>query len=508
MSKENNMENEITNYVFVKDGRKHFIPQYISPNTTTTKWIFSIPEPNAVGTLDKQSNSIIFMKFVEYGKNPECKIIAQNCGRSILDCFRYRFSPNYTDDMIIFARTEDVVLTNIKDGEAFCATRSLPESSIVIKNGEILYVDNGLPETINVELFCVDDETFDHVPVPADGKCVYPATLTTYIDGMRVYTNVELGIEDDDLPKDPCYIKAVSFLNSQNKLFMVVNTLSALNEGNDELTDFLQVVKLEDNYLINTSWIMHLGRLGKESDGGLLLHQTWFVHNQKLFAYDPVKHQMLCTDGNLPILHPFVEIFNNGSNNIGTIKDLALHPKLPFGIMIEENILKKQCLILLRWDVIDYKKQNRDKQIIFYNQILQSLATLWGLDCLEFGYHSFSPDGNWYVVGCIDPRKYLHPHFIAIPIIPVDKKHQDFLDIGNLIVLGQVIGISSIAWTFEPTSYVVSDGELLHKWDLDELPNARVFVVPGDNDEQKKVSIFRKITRLFKNFVRLLGFVK
>jgi len=347
MLKENNVEREITNYVFVKDGRKHFAPQYISPNTTTTKWIFSIPEPNAVGTLDKQSNSVTFMKFLEYGKDPECSVVALNCGRSISDSFRYRFSPNYADGMIIYARTEDVVITNINDGEAFCVSRSLPESNLAIKDGKIHYVDNDLPEDINVEQFCVDDETFNRVPVPADGKCVYPATIANYVDGMRVYTNVELDIEDDDPPKDPCYMIAVSFLNSQNKLFTVVNRLNVLNEDDDEygFADFLQVVMLEDNRLINTAWIMHLGSVGKESDGGILLHQTWFVHNQTLFAYDSAKHQMLCTDGNRSVLHPFVEMFNNNANNISTVKDLALHPKLPFGIMIEENTLKKQCLV-------------------------------------------------------------------------------------------------------------------------------------------------------------------
>jgi len=65
------------------------------------------------------------------------------------------------------------------------------------------------------------------------------------------------------------------------------------------------------------------------------------------------------------------------------------------------------------------------------------------------------------------------------------------------VILGQVQGMTSMAWTSEPTSYVVSNGELLHKWDLDELPNARVFVVPGNDEEQKTVSIPRKIARLF-----------
>jgi len=80
---------------------------------------------------------------------------------------------------------------------------------------------------------------------------------------------------------------------------------------------------------------------------------------------------------------------------------------------------------------------------------------------------------------------------------PVDKEHSYFLDINNLVVLGQVTGLTSIAWTSEPTSYVVSNGELLHKWDLDELPNARVFEMPEDGAGERKSSIFGKIARLF-----------
>jgi hypothetical protein len=66
----------------------------------------------------------------------------------------------------------------------------------------------------------------------------------------------------------------------------------------------------------------------------------------------------------------------------------------------------------------------------------------------------------------------------------------------NKNLLGQVKNMTSLAWTSEPTSYVVSNGELLHKWDLDELPNARVFVMPGDDDEKEK-SVFRRIGNLF-----------
>jgi hypothetical protein len=58
-------------------------------------------------------------------------------------------------------------------------------------------------------------------------------------------------------------------------------------------------------------------------------------------------------------------------------------------------------------------------------------------------------------------------------------------------------GLTSIAWTHEPMSYVVSDGELLYKWDLDELPNARVFEIPDEDVGREKASVFKKIAGWF-----------
>jgi hypothetical protein len=128
---------------------------------------------------------------------------------------------------------------------------------------------------------------------------------------------------------------------------------------------------------------------------------------------------------------------------------------------------------------------------------LEPLKALFGVDGLTLAYQSFSPDGDWYVVGLVEGHVSRNPYFVAIPVTPIDKEHPYFLDIDNLVVLGQVAGLASIAWASEPTSYVVSDGELLHKWDLGELPNARVFEISGEEAGGRKVSIFGKIARLF-----------
>jgi hypothetical protein len=41
------IEEEIKYYVFIKNGHRHFAPQYLFAGATTVQWIFPISEPNA-----------------------------------------------------------------------------------------------------------------------------------------------------------------------------------------------------------------------------------------------------------------------------------------------------------------------------------------------------------------------------------------------------------------------------------------------------------------------------
>jgi|GEM_PF-4673919 len=74
----------------------------------------------------------------------------------------------------------------------------------------------------------------------------------------------------------------------------------------------------------------------------------------------------------------------------------------------------------------------------------------------------------------------------------------------ELVVLGFVNGLTSLAWSTNPTAFVVSDGNLLYKWDLGELPNARVIVVPdsGEGDthgrNKEKKGILKWLASLFR----------
>jgi len=253
-------------------------------------------------------------------------------------------------------------------------------------------------------------------------------------------------------------------------------------------------VKLDVQQLVDTGWTMKIGQT-VDISSAFPLHHTWLVHNHYLFVHDREWNKIVCTDGKESVQHPFSELYNINFGRIGIVKDFAIHPTLPFGVIIEERVSNTYNLIVLRWDLTNPKK--KAEQVISLHYDLGYLQSHLGLERMALAYQSFSPDGNWYVVGCIAPDAPQSPHFIAVPVTPIDKEHPDFLDTDNLVILGQIAGMTSIAWTSGPTSYVVSNGELLHKWDLDELPNARVFVMPEDGGAGEKASIFRRIGRLF-----------
>jgi hypothetical protein len=416
MSKKNDAESEITYCIFVKKGRRHFDPQYVKVGAVTVQWIFPVPSPNAVGTLDRYSNGIVFINFGDYETESKCEVIAKDFTKEVYgEDYDYQFCQNFSEDTIAYSQTRIAVIANVKTGNAFHA------------------------------------------------GC---------------------GLSMDD------YMFGICFLDPQKNLFVIVKSI---DEGQNTWEDYLHIAKLEDQQLVDTNWVMKLGNTDDISSD-FPLYNTWFVHSNKLFVLDRDKaypDQIVCTDGCQSIPHPFSATYNANYNRIGKIKDIAIHPNLPFGIMIEERVASNilHGLVIIRWDTND-----PDEQVAGYSKMFEPLASLFSLNDMALAYSSFSPCGNWYIVGCIAPDAPQNPHFIALS---VDQEHSDLLDRDNTIILGQVKNMTSLAWTSEPTSYVVSNGELLHKWDLDELPNVHVFVMPEEDDGEEKKSICRRIGEVF-----------
>ena len=106
--------------VIFKNGYRHFDPELLSP-WASKKYIFPVPQPNAVGTVDEYRNGITFIEFDGGKREPETRVIAQNFSKSVYGQFDYRFSPNFSDDMIVYSKTRVAVIANVKTGEAFHA---------------------------------------------------------------------------------------------------------------------------------------------------------------------------------------------------------------------------------------------------------------------------------------------------------------------------------------------------------------------------------------------------
>ena len=396
---------DVTYYIFVKSGRRHFEPQMIDAGETSVHWIFPVPESNSVGTLDEHSNGIVFLKFGGFMAGPKSKVIAQDFSKEVYGSFDYQFSPNFSDNTIAYCKTRIAVVADVKTGEAFHA---------------------------------------------------------------------HCGLSMDD------YLRGIRILDPQKNLFVLLKSID--EDGASGWKDYLHIAELKGQKFVDTDWSMKIGETHHISSD-VPLSQTWFVHNKNLFVYD--HGQMLCIDGGKSVSHPFSTLFNGDADNIGKVKDIAIHPKLPFGVIITEGA-PMYNIVVLRWDIADSKK--KQDGVISLAKELEPLKTLLDDERVRFAYQSFSPDGKWYVVGCITPETSdanKSPYFIAIPVISGGTGRQNFLDVSNFVALGQVKNMASIAWTSEPTSYVVSDGELLRKWDLNELPNARVFVMPTESDAER-----------------------
>jgi hypothetical protein len=331
------------------------------------------------------------------------------------------------------------------------------------------------------------DFIYRFCPISSEDTVIYSKTKIAVVANVKTGEAFHAGSRD---LSERDFMSGIRFLDPSKNLFVIVKSIY---DGVNGWEDHLHIVKLERQLFIETGWNVHIGKTDDILPDFPLYHK-WFIHDSKLFVYD--KGRILCTDGSQPVSHPFSEVFNCNSDHIGNIRDLAIHPTLPFGVMIEDYVSGSisQQLTTVCWEAKKPKGQ-----IVALNDVFEPLAPLFGLNRIAFAYQSFSPAGDWYIVGCLTleavaaPEESKAPFFIAIP---VDDERPNFLVVEELIVLGQVKNMTSLAWTTSLASYVVSNGELLHKWDLDELPVAREFVVPADGGKKHGKPIFRKIKDL------------
>jgi len=159
----------------------------------------------------------------------------------------------------------------------------------------------------------------------------------------------------------------------------------------------LNVMKYDNGKFIGSGEI--------DAGGTFPFKRPWIVHDRKIITYDSAANKLLCHDADLKSsTHPFVEIFNRNSSNFRKLKEMIIHPTLPFGLVVEigkdldwekifamplndetdkiKRALYKQqeihALYLLRWDITDTKKQyiplHTDTLSFFHLWLLSSMA--------------------------------------------------------------------------------------------------------------------------------------
>ncbi len=334
------------------------------------------------------------------------------------------------------------------------------------------------------------DFEFGFCPVFNEEKIVYTQTRWAVVANIKT-GKVEspiLTMSLDDM------IDGIIPLDTSKDLFVINKLIPASNCSSQQLN----VMRLEKDNFIGMGAI----------DGGVdfPLKQPWIVHERKIITYDSDANKLLCHDIDLkPATHPFVDIFNRNNKKFRKLKEMIIHPTLPFGLVVEigkdldwntindmplneetdqiKRALYKQqeihVLYLLRWDTPDTNKQ--------YIPIhTNAFSLLPPLAVEQYSRFTFSPDGKWLVFGHEDMSKDksgnfiggdMQPFFVALP---VDETKPYFfgepLFLGRTLIKGNLL--KSTAWATDPTAFVAADGLLLYKWDLGNLHAARVLTTP------------------------------
>ena len=337
------------------------------------------------------------------------------------------------------------------------------------------------------------DFDFGYCPVFSDEIIAYTQTR------WAVVANIKTGrVETPILTKSlDNIIGGIVSLDTARNLFVVDLRTPAGDAGSHKI---LHVMKHENKKFIS------LGSIPAGIEGIYNNSQPWIVHDRKIITYDKAANKLLCHNADLqPVTHPFVEIFNRNNEKFRKLKEMIIHPTLPFGLVIEigkdtdwskyqsmeitpelakiQNSIYKlefiHTLYLLRWDTDDTNKQ--------YIPIhTDTLSFLTPLTVKKYGRFTFSPDGKWLVFGHEDSSKdkwgnlsggRQRPFFVALP---VDVKKPFFF--GEPVFMGRTSikenDLTTTAWATNPTAFVAADGLLLYKWDLGNLHAARVLTTP------------------------------
>jgi hypothetical protein len=232
--------------------------------------------------------------------------------------------------------------------------------------------------------------------------------------------------------------------------------------------------------------------------------EPWFVYQNKIFIYRDSATKLEVFDENFkPVSHPLAEAFNQNSKLFRRLQDIKIHPTMPFALVTEigkepdvsklsnlspEAKLKaleplydeagRRTLFLYRWTEHDEKLR--------MTPLLSIAGSIWKSYNPEDNYSNFdfSPDGKWCVFRDHTGNSK-NPVFVAVPI-----SEKNPLLLGKPIKLGNAmrgdaIEPKSVTLTTKPTAFIMCDGMVIYRWNLDrykQLSMQKVKMPPGAAD--------------------------
>ncbi|MFW6352236.1 MAG: hypothetical protein ACOC2E_07590 [Bacteroidota bacterium] len=398
-------------FITNSQGKRSLFPVIVAMGEPVEN-IFAIPARDAIGTIDID-NAISFLEFNDDNK-VKINIIKKDFAEEVSGEFDFSFLPVYSNKEIAYGQTRWMIFQNIET-----------------KHNRTEFIINNL---------------------------------------------------DDLLGK-------ITVIDPQNSVF-VVETLKPRGKSGREKG--LLLADFSDNGF----------KIIKEISAGIksTYNEPWTTSDGKLFIYEHKNKQIRVYDkkGN-PANHPIRNIFAKNRSKFRRVKEMVFHPELPFAVIVElgdvpdvEDFRKQRnnglisidqydsltdpmyderdrhAIWLLRWDTPDSSKQLIPLMSLAGN-LIPSIDEV--KQCSDF---QFSPDGKWLVFRD-ETEDRRNPVFISIPVS--DQNPFFFgkpLYLGKVLREGFLMEAKGTAWIHEPTSFVVTDGLVLYKWELGSIDRARV----------------------------------
>jgi hypothetical protein len=372
------------------------------------RYIFAVPEHNMVGT-NELDNAV---KLLEFKKDEQLKMhtVKKDFMEMVTGPFEFRFLPVWSDKEIAYTQSKALLIINI------------PEKKVEIHT-------------------------------------ISPGLYTGHIENLAV-------------------------LNIEKRIFVF-----EIDNPDAEVQGFEKILKVIQ-FTNETFSVLAEHPAGKKT---MTYTEPWFVYDKNIFLYNDRTTKIEAYDETFKtIKHPLADEFNNNQVEFRCIREIVIHPTLPFALIVEqgkwptkEQLVKfdslpedaqdsarealykegrRTSLYLFRWKEHDVKNQ--------FIPLLSIAGSIWNSYNPVNSYcnFTFSPDGKW-VVFRDETESTDKPNFVAVPVSTDNP-----LYLGKPLKLGKVLRTDayetrSSAWATKPLAFIVSDGKVLYRWELENVKN-------------------------------------